>query len=232
MTEALPVNDVTREKVCAIIPAFAEERFIGDVVRGVLAHLDRVIVVDDGSTDRTATIAQAAGAEVIRHQSNRGKGAAIKTGLERGLSYGSGYFLFLDADGQHDPGEIPDFLNAARETGAKLIVGNRMQNLERMPSIRRWTNRFMSWQIGNLCGRTVPDSQCGYRLVHRDLAPLLLAANNGFGFETESLLLASKSGCRIEFVTVRAIYRDEQSKIRPIRDTIRYLELVRKYQNR
>jgi glycosyltransferase involved in cell wall biosynthesis len=231
VTEALPVNEASRETVCAIIPAFGEERFIGAVVRGVLAHLDRVIVVDDGSADRTATIAEAAGAEVIRHPSNRGKGAAIKTGLKHGLSYRVGYFLFLDADGQHEPAEIPNFLNAARYTGAKLIVGNRLQNLESMPAIRRWTNRFMSWQVGKLCGRALPDSQCGYRLAQRDLVPLLLASNNGFAFETESLLLACQSGFGIEFVTVRAIYGDEQSKIQPIRDAIRYLKLLRKYQS-
>ena len=226
MTEA---NEATRETVCAIIPAFAEERFIGDVVRGVLAHLDRVIVVDDGSGDRTARLAEAAGAEVLQHQSNRGKGAAIKTGLARGLCYSLGYFLFLDADGQHDPAEIPVFLNAARDTGAKLIVGNRMGNRENMPATRRWTNRFMSWQVGRLCGRSLPDSQCGYRLAHRDLVPLLLASDNGFAFETESLLLASQHRVHIEFVTIRAIYHHKQSKIRPIRDAIQYLKLLQKY---
>jgi glycosyltransferase involved in cell wall biosynthesis len=228
LTEAPPAHEVARETVCAIIPAFAEERFIGDVVRGVLSHLDRVIVVDDGSGDGTAALAEAAGAEVIRHRSNRGKGAAIKTGLNRGLSNYS-HFLLLDADGQHDPAEIPVFLNAARDTGAKLIIGNRMGNIESMPAARRWTNQFMSWQVGRLCGRSLPDSQCGFRLAHRDLVPLLLASNNGFAFETESLLLASQHGFRIEFVTVRAIYHHKQSKIRPIRDAIQYLKLLRKY---
>jgi glycosyltransferase involved in cell wall biosynthesis len=220
----------TRETVCAIIPACGEERFIGSVVRGVLQHLDHVVVVDDHSADQTERIAREAGAEVIRHSENLGKGAAIKTGLGEAADR-FGYFLFMDGDGQHDPAEIPKFLAKATETRAHLIIGNRMCNVAAMPAIRRWTNKFMSWQISKLCRQNLPDSQCGYRMASYELLPLLRESSDGFAFETESLILAARNAFHIEFVPVRTIYRDERSKIKPMRDTLRYLRILAKYRS-
>jgi glycosyltransferase involved in cell wall biosynthesis len=220
----------TRETVCAIIPACGEERFIGSVVRGVLEHLDHVVVVDDHSADQTARAAREAGAEVIRHSKNLGKGAAIKTGLGK-VADGFGYFLFMDGDGQHDPAEIPIFLAKAALTRAHLIVGNRMWNPATMPAIRRWTNQFMSWQISKLCRQSLPDSQCGYRMTRCELLPLLCESSNGFAFETESLILTARNGFQIEFVPIRTIYRDERSKIKPMRDTLRYIRVLTKYRS-
>jgi glycosyltransferase involved in cell wall biosynthesis len=220
----------TRATVCAIIPAFGEERFIGTVVRSVLEHLDHVVVVDDHSPDQTAQVARQAGAEVIRHSENLGKGAAIKTGLGKAAD-SFGFFLFMDGDGQHDPAEIPKFLGKAAETGAELIVGNRMCNVATMPIIRRWTNKFMSWQISKLCRQDLPDSQCGFRMARYELLPLLRESSDGFAFETESLLLAARHGFQIEFVPIRTIYRDERSKIKPMRDTYRYISILAKYRS-
>ena len=220
----------TRETVCAIIPAFGEERFIGAVVRGVLGHLDHVVVVDDHSADQTAQAAREAGAQVIRHSENLGKGAAIKTGLAEAAN-SFGFFLFMDGDGQHDPAEIPKFLRKATETQAHLIIGNRMRKIATMPPIRRWTNKFMSWQISRLCRQELPDSQCGYRMARYELLPLLRDCNDGFAFETECLLLTARHGFQIEFVPVRTIYRDERSKIKPMRDTWRYISVLAKYRS-
>src|SRR5258707_15080365 len=148
----------SRETVCAIIPAFGEARFIGTVVRAVLEHLNHVVVVDDCSPDQTAQVAREAGAEVIRHSENLGKGAAIKTGLRKAAD-SFGVFLFMDGDGQHDPAEIPKFLRKATETQAHLIIGNRMRKIAKMPPIRRCTNKFMSWQISKLVGLDVSIDQ-------------------------------------------------------------------------
>ena len=220
----------TRETVCAIIPAFGEEQFIGGVVRGVLEHLDHVLVIDDHSPDQTAQVAREAGAEVIRHSENLGKGAAIKTGLGKAANR-FGFFLFMDGDGQHDPVEIPKFLRKATETQAHLIVGNRMRNVATMPAIRRWTNKLMSRQISKLCRQELPDSQCGYRMARSELLPLLRDCSDGFAFETECLLLTARNGFQIEFVPVRTIYRDERSKIKPMRDTWRYISVLAKYRS-
>jgi glycosyltransferase involved in cell wall biosynthesis len=221
----------SKETILAIIPAYCEGRFIGMVVRQVLQYVQAVLVVDDGSSDNTATEAEAAGAKVIRHTTNLGKGAALKTGLEYAISIDAAYYLFLDGDGQHDPSEIPAFIEAINCSNAHLVVGNRMRNVEPMPLIRRWTNQFMSWQIGRICKIPIPDSQCGFRLARKDLLPVLMAPSNRFEFESESIILAAREGFRLCFVPIRTIYADQRSKIRPLRDTLRYLRLIRKYRD-
>jgi glycosyltransferase involved in cell wall biosynthesis len=225
------VLKASKETVLAIIPAYCEGRFVGQVVRQVFQFVQAVLVVDDGSPDNTSTEAESAGAKVIRHPTNLGKGAALKTGLNYAVSIGAPFYLFLDADGQHDPSEIPAFMEAINRSGADLVVGNRMGNLQSMPLIRRWTNQFMSWQIGRICRVPIPDSQCGFRLARKELLPVLLAPSNRFEFESESIILAARQGFRLDFVTIRTIYTDQHSKIRPLRDTIRYLQLIRKYRD-
>jgi glycosyltransferase involved in cell wall biosynthesis len=223
--------NASKETVLAIIPAYCESRFIGPVVSQALQFVQAVLVVDDGSPDHTAIEAEAAGAKVIRHSTNLGKGAALKTGLDYGVSTEAAFFLFLDGDGQHDPLEIPAFIEAINCSNADLVVGNRMGNLESMPLIRRWTNQFMSWQIGRICKMPIPDSQCGFRLARKELLPVLMAPSNRFEFESESIILAARYGFRLGFVPIRTIYTDQHSKIRPLRDTMRYLRLIRKYRN-
>jgi glycosyltransferase involved in cell wall biosynthesis len=217
------------DTVCAIVPAHEEERFIAGVVRGVRAHVQKVIVVDDHSLDETSAAAATAGATVIRHSRRLGKGAAIKTGLRKAVVDNYEYFLFLDGDGQHDPSEIPKFIDKVSQSKTDLVVGNRMNNPLTMPWVRRWTNRVMSWQIGNLCRRKLPDSQCGYRIANRRLLSVLLQSSDGFAFETECLLLAARNGFSIDFVPIRTIYRAEQSKIRPARDTLGYFQVLSKH---
>ena len=221
--------NASKETVLAIIPAYCEGRFIGGVVSQALQFVQAVLVVDDGSPDNTAIEAEAAGAKVIRHPTNLGKGAALKTGLDYAVSVQAAFFLFLDGDGQHDPSEIPAFIEAINCSSADLVVGNRMGNLESMPLIRRWTNQFMSWQIGRICKIPIPDSQCGFRLARKELLPVLMAPSNRFEFESESIILAARQGFRLSFVPIRTIYTDQHSKIRPLRDTMRYLRLIRKY---
>jgi glycosyltransferase involved in cell wall biosynthesis len=224
-----PPMKACKETVFAIIPAYSEGKFIGDVVRRVLLHVKTVLVVDDGSPDDTAGAAETAGAQVIRHSRNRGKGAAIKSGLERATTAEASFFLFLDGDGQHDPSDIPAFFDAINESGADLVVGNRMTNIKAMPVVRRLTNQFMSWQIGTICRVPLPDSQCGFRLVRRELLPVFRVPSDRFEFETESLIVAARHGYRIKCVPIRTIYANQQSKIRPLRDTIRYARLISRY---
>jgi glycosyltransferase involved in cell wall biosynthesis len=221
----------SRDTVLAIVPAYCEGRFVGQVVRQILHYVQAVLVVDDGSSDNTASEAEAAGAKVIRHSANQGKGAALKTGLAYAVSIEVPFFLFLDGDGQHDPSEIPAFIDAINRTNADLVVGNRMRNLQSMPIIRRWTNQFMSWQIGRICNIRIPDSQCGFRLARKELLPVLMAPSNRFEFESESIILAARQGFRLGFVPIRTIYTDQHSKIRPLRDTMRYFRLIRKYRD-
>jgi glycosyltransferase involved in cell wall biosynthesis len=223
---------IDRTNVAALIPAFREEMHIADVVRSAKTHLDIVLVIDDGSPDATSAEAERADAKVIRHEANRGKGAAIKTGLRELLSYGVKYALILDGDGQHNPGEIPDFLAAANNTGAPFLLGNRMSDAVKMPPVRRLTNRLMSWQISRVCRQSIPDTQCGFRMIHHEVIPYMFCECNAYDYETEMILIASREGYEIQPVPVSTVYGAEVSKIHPVTDTLRFIKLMAKYRGK
>jgi len=218
-----------RPSIAAVIPAYGEEKHIGDVVRRTRQQLDHVLVVDDGSNDHTAARAREAGAEVIVHPQNRGKGEAIKTGLRHWLDRQFTYVVILDADGQHLPEEIDRFVNAASTLDAQLFIGTRMNDLSGMPPLRRIVNRYMSKRISRICGQKIPDTQCGFRMLHRRLVPDVLGGANRFDYETEMLIFASRKGYRIESIPITTVYSDEISSIHPIRDTIRFFKLMWRY---
>jgi glycosyltransferase involved in cell wall biosynthesis len=220
---------VDRTTVAAIIPAYLEEKHIADVARRTLQQLDHVLVVDDGSTDTTAETARSAGAEVIVHEQNRGKGESIKTGLRYWMDLGFTYVTILDGDGQHLPEEIGRFLAASSSSGAELLIGTRMNDVRDMPLLRRLVNRYMSRKISRLCRQDIPDTQCGFRMVHRNVIPDLLGGADRFDYETEMLIIASRKGCRIESVPITTVYSDEVSSIHPVRDTLRFFKLMRRY---
>jgi glycosyltransferase involved in cell wall biosynthesis len=220
---------IDRISVAAIIPAYLEEKHVADVVRRTLKQLVNVVVVDDGSADATAEEARKAGADVIVHEQNRGKGESIKSGFRYWLEHGSTYAIILDGDGQHLPEEIDRFVAIASSTGAKLLVGTRMNDVREMPFVRRAVNRYMSRKISRACGQEIPDTQCGFRMVHRDIIPNLLGGTERFDYETEMLILASRAGCRIASVPISTVYSDEVSSIHPLRDTLRFFKLMRRY---
>lgn len=215
--------------VAVLIPAYLEAEHIADVVARTKQHVSTVLVIDDGSTDATAQIAREQGAEVIVHAKNSGKGAAIKTGFRALLERGFNYVLLLDGDGQHLPEEITRFLTAAQETRAPFIVGNRMGDTAKMPTARRWTNHFMSWQISLICRQPIPDTQCGFRMIRRDIIPSLFCPSNAYDYETEMLIVASREGNKVISVPVSTVYATEKSKIRPVRDGYRFIKLILRY---
>jgi glycosyltransferase involved in cell wall biosynthesis len=219
-----------RHKIAAVVPAYQEKKHIGDVVRRTRDKIDNVLVVDDGSNDKTAERAREAGAEVIVHPQNRGKGEAIKTGLRHFLNRQFDWVFILDADGQHRPEEIDRFLAAAvSATEPKLIVGNRMNDVSSMPLVRRAVNRYMSKRISRVCRQDIPDTQCGFRMLHRQLIPDLLEGADRFEYETEMLIIASRKGFHIDSVPISTVYSDEVSSIHPVRDTLRFFKLMRRY---
>ena len=220
---------IDRTSVAALIPAYFEERAIADVATRTLAQLDHVLVVDDGSTDATTERAKATGARVIKHEVNKGKGGAIKTGFTALLEQPVEYILILDADGQHLPEEIGRFIDEANQSGAQLIVGSRMGDTRTMPFVRRMTNRFMSWLISRVCGQPIPDSQSGFRMIHRDVVPHLFCETQGYDYESEMIFIAAREGFKIASVPISTIYGDEKSKIHPVRDTIKFFKLLARY---
>ena len=216
--------------IAVVIPAYHEEHHVAEVARRARRQLDHVLVVDDGSNDGTAEQAESGGAEVIVHPQNRGKGETIRTGLRYWFDRGMDYIVLLDADGQHLPEEIPRFVDATGQNpDAKIFLGSRMDDTTSMPFVRRLVNRYMSRRISRACGQEIPDTQCGFRMLHRDLVPDLLGGADRFDYETEMLLIASRKGCRIVAVPISTVYSDEVSSINPVRDTLRFFALMRRY---
>jgi glycosyltransferase involved in cell wall biosynthesis len=213
--------------IVALIPGYDEAPRIGPVVEATVRHLP-VIVVDDGSSDGTAEVARTAGATVVEQRPNRGKGAALRTGFRRALDDGAEAILTLDADGQHDPDEIPAFLAAWDAPGrqADLVIGRR--NFRAMPPLRRLSNvlggRAFSWAVG----RDIPDNQSGYRLVSRELAEATLASDeSGFAFEVEQITTCIRMGGSIAWVPIRTIYAGAPSHIKPVAHLREFIRIVR-----
>lgn len=209
---------------CAVvIPCFNEGKQIGAVVRAVRKHLPAVFVVDDCSSDDTAQQAKAAGAEVLRHSTNLGKGAALMTGWRHAQQQGFEWALTMDGDGQHASNDIPAFLQHAEKTNSALVIGNRMENPFSMPFVRRLVNRWMSKRISLRAGRTLPDTQCGFRLMKLSAWHALRIETQRFEIESEVLLAFVRAGLPVSFVPIQVIYGNEQSKIHPLADTVRWL---------
>jgi len=210
-------------KVMGLIPALDAEDTVGLVVAGTLKYLERVVVVDDGSTDGTAEAARKAGAEVISHGKNQGKGAALKTGFEYVLKEGYDAVVTLDADTQHDPSEIPKLIEASKG-GAGIVVGCRLKDRGKIPPARYYTNMVGVKCFSFMSRNTLEDSQSGFRLYTAGVLKGMKYASCGFETESELLIRAGRRGFKIANVPVKAIY-DEQilsrSHFRAVRDTYR-----------
>lgn len=209
--------------VAAVIPCWNEAGTIADLVRRTLRQVPLVWVVDDGSTDASAHLAEAAGARVLRQVRNQGKGAALRAGLAAARAEGATWAVTLDGDGQHPPECIPDFLDCARRTGAALVVGNRFASPAPMPRVRRRVNRLMSRWLSRRAGREFPDSQCGFRLLNLAVWARLRTRTEHFEFESELLLAFAAAGAGIEFVPVPVVPAKRPSRLDPVVDTWRWL---------
>ena len=211
--------------IVALIPGYQEGPRIAAVVAGARIFLP-VVVVDDGSTDDTAAQAEAAGAMVLVQRHNAGKGAALRAGFRLALETGSTAVITLDADGQHDPAEIPSFLTAFEASGAELIIGRR--DFATMPLVRRLSNILGGWVFSAAGGRRVADNQSGYRLIGRRLMTALLdSTESGFEFEVEMIARCIALGLPIADVPIRTIYAGEPSHIRPWRHFTEFLRVTR-----
>jgi glycosyltransferase involved in cell wall biosynthesis len=224
----MPTDAEILENTAAIIPAYNAAGLIPGVLTGlrevIPAH--RTIVIDDGSTDETYRVSSGSGVLVIQHPVNRGKGAALTTGFKKALSMGLEYVVTLDADGQHNPVEIPKFAHCVAETGAAIVVGNRFGALGDMPWLRRATNWVTSKVVSALARTSIPDSQNGYRMISAKVLEAVPVEATRYEAESEILIKAGKRGFPIRSVPVETIYGEEVSAIHPVRDTVRFFQLV------
>src|SRR3989338_85181 len=213
-------------RYCVVIPAVDAADTIGSLIRRIKSHHLGVVVVDDGSRDRTAAVAAGEGALVISHLRNEGKGRALRTGFEHALRARYDGVVTMDSDGQHDPADIPSLISAAEHQHAALVLGNRLANGAAMPAARRVTNRLMSRIVSLLARQPIPDSQCGFRFIRREVLESVHLRSRFYEIETELLLGASRRKWKIVSVPVRSIYENHPSRIRPVRDALRFVGVL------
>ena len=210
-------------KIIVVIPAHNEAKNIGPLVAAIRALDYDCLVIDDGSLDATYSVAIAAGASVLKTERQSGKGNALKIGFEYALKNSYEALIAMDGDGQHSPADIAAFVECYKTKGADIICGNRMPNPRGMPFVRLLTNNFMSWLISLICRQHIPDTQCGFRLIKTQVLQALTLECSDFEIETEVLVKARKKGFNVASVDIQSIYNGEVSKIKPVRDSFRFL---------
>ena len=216
-------------KTAVLIPAFNSAATIGRVVSGALAYSDTVLVVDDGSADATAAQAATAGAQVLRHQTNQGKGAALRDGMRLLAEQQFERVVTMDADGQHLADQIPVLLQASDADVEALVVGVRQVDPTLVTPLRGFGNRFANRWVEIACGQALPDTQSGFRLYPLRATLALGTRARRFAFETEVLIRATRAAMTIRSVPVKTFYppvSERVSHYRPVVDTLRIICVV------
>jgi len=209
-------------KVCVVIPAHNESRTIAGLIEGVRKKGLDVVVIDDGSQDGTGNIAQKTGATVLVNLQKQGKGRSLQRGFQFVQDNDYDGLVVMDGDGQHAVEDLDNFLAKITDRPVSIITGTRMSDSRGMPLIRYLTNKLMSSLISGVCRQVVPDTQCGYRYISCEVLKDICITSQDFEIETEVLIKASKKGYQIFSVPIQTIYRNEKSKINPLKDTARF----------
>ena len=220
---------MSTSSVAVLVPAYNCATTIADVVSGARRHVERVLVVDDGSTDATSDAAVAAGAELLRQPGNTGKGAALRAGLGWLAARGAEQVLTMDGDGQHLPDQIPALLAVAAREPHALVIGARQVDPKLVSPMRRFGNRFANRWVEIASGLAIPDTQSGFRVYPMPETLALGTASGHFAFETEVLIRAARSGLQVLTVPVQAYYPPPDQRVshfRPFVDTVRIVAVV------
>ena len=209
------------KEIAVLIPAYNASRSLRGVIEGIRGHGLHILVVDDGSADATAEIARELEAQVVRHRVNRGKGMALRIGFRVLLHQGYQAVITLDADGQHDPSFIPQFIRAYQEGRGDIIIGSRAEEFGQMNWLRRFWNKLGVKAVSKLTGTPFTDTQSGYRLIRGEVLEGLPLRASGYEGELELLIKACKRGYGVVEIAVMAQYVDGRpsSHFRPVRDT-------------
>jgi glycosyltransferase involved in cell wall biosynthesis len=213
-------------KTCLLLPAYNVSRTVKRVIREANLFVGDIIVIDDGSRDETAEIALACGAIVLKHPQNCGKGMALRTGFDYAIRAGYQLIFTMDSDGQHNPSDLPRFLDHFRLVDSDILIGGRFENRAAMPLHRRLNNRLISTVGSALCGQHVPDFQSGYRLIKAEVLKAVSLKTERYETESELLIKASRLGFRIESIPIRSVYGDEISHIKPLREMRLFTKLL------
>ena len=227
-SSTLTMLDYAYRSTLVVIPAYNAARTLGRVleqIREASPHLT-TLVIDDGSTDKTAAVAEIGKAHVIRHEHNKGKGEALRTAYTEFLNRDFKAVITLDADGQHSPLEIPKLIEAWLNKRADIVIGTRKRQIGNMPLLRIVTNTVSSWLVSLSAGQYIPDSQSGYRLIARSVIDNVETESHGYGAESEILIKAAIAGYSIEAAPISTLYGDETSYIHPFKQPFLFLGLI------
>ena len=216
---------VSHPRVAVVIPAYNEAATLREVVTRALPHADQVIVVDDGSVDGTSGVLHGLPVTVLRNASNLGKGASLRKGMERALLDGASAVMTLDADGQHEPEDIPRLVAAHLSDPNSIVIGARLHDKAKIPRERYLANRFANFLIAWAAGYQLADSQSGFRLYPAKVLSAIDVVHDkspGFVFESAVLIDAARAGIGSVAVGIPAIYREgaRHSHFRPVMDIL------------
>lgn len=215
-------------KYCIIIPVYNSDRKLPNLIRKI-RHIHKnifIFVINDGSTDNTVrNIPNLQDVMVFSHIKNFGKGAALLTGFRKAQQKGFQYAICMDADMQHEPENIIDFIESRENSGAELILGVRNFDIRVMPVMRILSNRITTWFIAKRCQKKIHDSQCGFRLIDLDYVNVNDYKYKQFQFESEFLIKALDDNVKYKEISIPTIYSDEKSSINHVYDTFKFIKL-------
>lgn len=212
-----------------VIPAYNEEGKLGELIKKIRGQTDEpILVVDDGSRDRTGEVALKEGASVIRLKKNYGKGYALRKGFEYALRNNVKWIVTIDGDLQHDPKYIPELVKEGLRRDLDMVIASRFSYLKDMPRDRYLSNRLTTLVLSLIASKRLRDTQSGYRFIRTDFLNKIKLISRRFEMESELLVKLIKIGGKIGYVEVPVVYGDERSKINRFLDTIRFIKMVLK----
>jgi len=213
-------------RVLLLVSAFNAEQTLGELISRASNYLsvNDMLVVDDGSTDGTREVAKGSGAMVLSHEINLGKGEALKTGFAYAIAKNYDAVITIDADLQHPPELIPEFIRAG--TSADIVLGCRRFSLKTMPPDRLFSNTMTSLILSILLRKRIPDSQCGYRLIKTAPLKAITLRSSRFELESELIIRFARARYKFAFVEIPVIYNKEKSKIKRFSDTMAFISLI------
>ena len=212
--------------VCLLLPAYNEAKTIGQVVREASEFVNDILVIDDGSVDKTAQIAEEAGGKVIKHSTNLGKGMALRTGFDYVSQKGYDLIATMDSDGQHQPSDLPRIIDYFKKNKPDIIIGARIHDRIKMPRHRRFNNWLVSSVGSALCGQEVKDFQSGFRLIRTEVLRSVELHTERYETESELLIKAGRIGFKIQSIPINTIYNAEVSNIKPLREMRLFTKLL------
>ncbi len=216
------------KNIGVVIPALNAAKTIGAVIAGVTKyiHSKNIIIVDDGSSDATASIVSSSGARLLTHTVNRGKGAALQTAFDYMLESPLDAIITLDADLQHSPDFIPQFAGLYSSGKFDIIIGSRLHDKKGMPFHRVLSNTITTFLVSARTAKKIDDSQSGYRLIDRKVLESIRLTSSGFEAETEFIIKAAGHGFRFGFVPIESVYAGEKSHMRHFSTTVNFVKVL------